>query len=344
MKPFLKSEGIRTKEVYIYAETAFSHEGNLDYLFQLVDEAARTKADGIKFQILKNPEESYAKDILENASWKEWIFTDQEWKGVIQYAHNKKGLDIILLPIDMQAVEFCEENKELYDMIEVHSVNFNHKQMLERIDHYGKTVILGIGGRTIADIEYALMLLKKSYGNKEILLMHGFQSFPTKQENIKLERIRKLKSLYDLEVGYADHTAYNKDDLSLIQFAYLNGARFFEKHIVIEKGKERTDYQAAVNGEHFIEIRERLKDVITIQGGMGALELSEAEWAYRGREKKIIALRDIFPGETFTTENIGYKVTNQRSSYEQREIECILGKVSGDFIKAESSGIVVRAE
>ena len=37
--------------MFIYAETALHHEGNLDYLIKLIDCAKKSNAEGVKFQV-----------------------------------------------------------------------------------------------------------------------------------------------------------------------------------------------------------------------------------------------------------------------------------------------------
>ena len=39
-------------DVYIYAETAFHHQGELDYMLKLIDMADESHVNGIKFQVL----------------------------------------------------------------------------------------------------------------------------------------------------------------------------------------------------------------------------------------------------------------------------------------------------
>lgn len=333
---------ICSDEFYIYAETAFSHEGDIDYLYQLVEQAEKAGSNAIKFQIMLNPEESYVSEVINQSETFNWLFEKEQWIKLLKYVKYVKKLDVVLLPVDMCAMEFCMDNQELYDMIEVHSINFNHYMMLGQMDKLDKVIILGIGGRTLADIEYAMQRLPRAYSEKRILLMHGFQSFPTKKENAKLGRIAKYKSLFGLEVGYADHTSYEEDDIPLFQFAYLNGSRFFEKHIVLEEGKERTDYQAAREAGHLSEIRSALKIVADIQGNNSVWELSQAETEYRKREKKIVAVKDIALNEILTEENLGYKVTNQASVYEQKDLENLLGKYSTSIIKKDTTDILSR--
>ena len=45
----MKSKIIKNK-IFVIAEIANSHQGNLEYILNLTDEVAKTKADAIKFQ------------------------------------------------------------------------------------------------------------------------------------------------------------------------------------------------------------------------------------------------------------------------------------------------------
>lgn len=328
------------KPYYLYAETAFSHEGDLSYLYKQVDEAASAEVNGIKFQILLEPKESYDEVLIKSSETFKWIFTEDEWKKVIHYAREKK-LEVILLPVDMKALEFCENNQDLYEMIEVHSINFNHKFMLERMNRIpNKMIILGVGGRTLADIEYALDKLENACSENRILLMHGFQSFPTRPENLKMERIFRMKNFWGVQVGYADHTSYAEDDLTLMQIAYVNGARYFEKHLVLHRGEKRTDFQAAVDAEHLIRIKEAIESIMQIQGEEKNWGLNDAERTYREREKKVVALNDIRQGEPFTEENLGYKVTPQDKVIEQKDIESLFGTKARRNIEMDSTDVL----
>lgn len=331
--------GIKKDTIYLIAETAFSHEGSLEYLRQQIDKAEEADVNAIKFQIMLQAEESYASEVIASSEVFQWKYTEEEWKEIILYAR-EKGLQIVVLPVDMKALEFCEKNTDLYEMIEVHSINFNHKFMLERIDKISdKIVVLGEGGRTLEDIEYALNKLERAYSEKRILLMHGFQSFPTKPENLRMERIRKYKNFFGTEMGYADHTAYDADDIVLMQIAYVNGARYFEKHLVVNRGEERTDYQAAVDASHLKEIRIALEQIEVIQGENYGWTLNEAEKKYRSREKKIVALEDICEGTVFSEQNLGYKVTNEEKHFEQNEMERFIGDTAKRNIVQGSTDI-----
>ena len=59
--------------------------------------------------------------------------------------------------------------------------------------------------------------------------MHGFQSFPTDKSKINLSKIKSLKNMYGCDIGYADHSTFEKNDFhELNNSAFILGATYFE--------------------------------------------------------------------------------------------------------------------
>ena len=50
--------------------------------------------------------------------------------------------------------------------------------MLAKASYFKNTVIIGTGGSTLDEIDYAINYLKQK-GKDDIFLMHGFQNYPT---------------------------------------------------------------------------------------------------------------------------------------------------------------------
>lgn len=330
----MKKEKIRNIEkdsFYVLAETAFSHEGDLVYLKKLIDAASLGGADGIKFQMLLDTTSAYSPDFTIYEDLDKMRFSKDEWKILFLHA-KEKALDIIVLPIEDAALTYCLENEDIIDSLEIHSINANEVPFLKKLSSTTKPVIIGTGGRSNEDIEFCMNIV----GNdKKYIFMHGFQSFPTDYKNIKLSRIADLKANYNYVLGYADHTKF--DDafgFNLVEYAYLNGARIFEKHIVLKKGEKRVDYEAAVDKDDLVEIRIRLTTLSKVQSEESKQTFSEAEIKYKQREKQIVAIKKIKKGEVFSEENLAYRVTGEIGDFEQKEYFSIIGnKASTDIEK-----------
>lgn len=327
------------KEFYLYAETAFIHDGNKEYLIKLVDEAIKAKCDGIKFQILIENENANNTNLSNFNDIYKWIFTPDTWLHVITLA-KQKNLEVTVLPIDVKAVQFCKEHIQYVDAIEIHSACFNDYFTLKELSTMSDIpIMLGVGGRTSDEIDYTLDMLKS---NNHLILMYGFQSFPTKIEDLNLSKIQKYKEKYGLPVGYADHTRYDDEfGDNLVEYAYVMGARIFEKHITLHKGKKRVDYESAVEYTDIIKLRERLNTLITALGKEDISVLNEAELKYKKREKQLVYIKDLKAGETITYDCLGFKVSAHPSDFEQKDIQKVVGRKVAKDVKKNS---VVKVE
>jgi len=110
------------KEFYLYAETAFIHDGDKEYLIKLIDKVKKAKCDGIKFQILIENENANNTNLKNFNDIYKWIFTPDTWLRIIKLA-KQKNLEVTVLPIDVKAVQFCKDNFQYIDAIEIHSAS-----------------------------------------------------------------------------------------------------------------------------------------------------------------------------------------------------------------------------
>jgi len=306
---------------YLYVETAFHHEGDKEYLLKLVDEAKKSEAQGVKFQVLieLNALMSFKHSAYEEA--KNWVLSLDEWREVFEYTRNL-NLDIILMPVDVRAFDLVKEFEIKY--LEIHSVSFKDTKLLNRLEKTKLPLIFGIGGRTIEEID----AIVKKYNDREIILMVGFQSFPSDLKDIKLERISELKKLYpNCIIGYADHSSYESEMcITSNEYAYILGARVFEKHIAYEEGIERIDFQSAVSSEKIVTIRKKLdylESILNIDP-KETFNMSEKELTYRNRQKMPIAKRTLKAGEIISSDMLELKMINQENVIDS--IDEIIGK------------------
>lgn len=305
---------------YLYAETAFNHEGDLDYLKRLILDAKEAGVNGVKFQVLIDVDEFMSKKHSIYSQFRNWLFTPDEWGSIFSLCA-ENDLDVIMMPLDLQSLHLCSDYNVKY--FDIHSVSFHDEQLLTLIKKTTKPVILGLGGRTLDEIQEKVFY----FSDREIILMHGYQSFPTDIETIKLQRIEKLKLLYpQCKIGYADHTA-SDDEYTIIsnEYAYMLGARVFEKHITFERGVDRIDASSAIDKEGFIELKQRLNKLETIYGALTkTFKIEGAEHIYRLREKKPVSKRDLKKGHVLTEADIAFKMVDQDGRAVEKD--SLLGK------------------
>jgi sialic acid synthase SpsE len=328
------------RKTYIVGETAYNHEGDINYLFKMIDEIAEIKLNAVKFHLLLNPESYMQKKHPIIGEMRKWIFNEKQWDDIIDYS-NKKELDVIALCDDVESIEYILKHNKDVSAIELHATGLNDYFLLESASKFNRVIILGIGGSTIDEIAYAVDFLKskgKGKGKNEIILMYGFQSYPTNYEDINLSKMLKIKDLFNLPIGYADHTAFDDPNNEIISvMAAMMGFNILEKHYTPDYGKERIDYHAAAGKEQMLRIKELMKLALTVYGD-GELKMSKAELEYGNvgpMKKAIVARNFIKKGEKLSFDNLWFKRTEEGSPIKQYQFLQLIGLEATKDIKED---------
>lgn len=325
------------KKPYIIGETAFHHEGEIKFLNELIIQAANLKLDAIKFHSLLDIKNYMVKNhdaipILEKIS-----LSKSSLERAIKLATQKK-LDVILLCNDVIDVKWAIKCDLKIRAIEIHSTGINDLFLLEEASKFKNTVLLGVGGSSIDEVKFAIDFLFEK-GKKDILLMHGFQNYPTNYTDIFLERIEKFSNLFNLPMGYADHTDPNDENNEWLSVLGLTkGAFIIEKHFTTKFGEKRIDSQSAISIDQMKKVKDLAKILFKVIGFENPLSFSEAELNYgnTGPMKKApVARYNIDKGERISIENIYFKRTLVSSSVKQRDILKILGLKTKQKIKMD---------
>jgi len=316
---------------YLYTETAFHHEGDIDYVKGLIDATKEAGAEGIKFQVLTKVSDFISSKHSAFEALSNYCFDFSQWKVIFEYTKNK-GLDIIMMPLNLDALKLLEFFDIKY--LDIHSVSFYDESLLAKIKETSLDIILGVGGRTIEEIAQK----KKYFGGNLKVLMVGFQSFPSEIEKVKIGKISFLKTMFpDLEIGYADHSSFdNPWAVKSNEYARLLGATIFEKHITLSEGKERVDYSAAINGKSIHLVKENLNfiDQFVLSDFVSSFEFTKEETTYRERQLRCVASRKINKGEKIEREHIKLKLTTETEE-SVSNMTSILGKFSSEEIACD---------
>jgi N,N'-diacetyllegionaminate synthase len=320
---------------YMIAECAYSYEGDKSYLERSIKKAATAGCiDAIKFHIMVDADTYMTPDHKVYDAVKAWLLSEKTWEELINTSKDA-GLQVIALADDLGSFPFLKSVEKKLAAIEIHACSLNDVTMLEEAACFTVPVILGVGGSSTEEIKYAISYLKKK-GKRDIVLMYGFQNYPTRYEYINLKKMQKLAKMFKLPVGYADHTAWNDGYQELITLAaFACGAQIIEKHFVLEKGKKRVDYDSAVSAEDFRSLHEKLT-VLQKALGDGSLKLNKYEQAY-GKvgpiKKTIVAARNIDAKEKISADDIAFKRTGKESSIRQKDAMKLIGRKAKNRIK-----------
>ena len=323
---------------YLIGETAFHHQGDTSFLYNLIDEGSAI-VDAIKFHLLLNLNDYFTSDHKAFSSLKDWMICEKDWVGLIDYTISK-SIDVILLCNDRQSIDFAIDysKRKPIKAIEIHATGINDILLLEKALGFNGNIMIGTGGSSIDEISFAVNFLKQN-SNIQIILMHGFQNYPTSIEDINFSRLLKLKSLFDLPMGYADHTDPSDENNIIISASpVLFGVNIIEKHFTNKISDNRIDSQSAVSLSQLKKIKE-LMNVFNLCMGNFSLQMSDSELEYGDTgvmKKAIVANKDIFKGEFITKDKIAYKRTNSSTYMSQINIMKLIGLKAKKDISADS--------
>ncbi|MBK1725454.1 N-acetylneuraminate synthase family protein [Halorhodospira neutriphila] len=285
------------------AETAFTHEGNSEYLERLVESALETDVDIVKFQVLISLE--YA-DSHPMASKAESLTFDKDfWKNQFQKV-KASGKSLLVLPLDWQALKWVLE-EQIADIIEIHAVNLFRRDFYDCLASHKNPLdlVLAISGYTLEEIQFAVKKYS-SLKNTSVTLMLGFQSFPTQSEDIGLNRIRQLQQKFSLPIGYADHTHHSENADFIYSASVALGISMLEKHIILQREEERIDCESAVECSELDRIISLVRKTEAALGTTEKYALSREENTYRERRLKLVAVKPIAQGDYINFDNAKY--------------------------------------
>jgi N,N'-diacetyllegionaminate synthase len=298
----------KKNKVFVIAEVANSHQGDLKYLFKLIDQVAKIKADAIKFQ------KFYANELLDKNHEKYHLFeklefNEKQWRKIITYTKTKK----LKIFVDIFGIKSAKEMSKIkIDGYKIHSSDLVNPEILEYLSSRNEPVIITLAGAKFNEIDEAIKILSKK--KKEIIIMHGHQGYPTKIEDLNLNKIDQIKKRYNEIIGISDHSDANLEISQIIPLlAISKGVKVIEKHITLDRNDKRIDYQSALNPKEFKNMIKLIRDSEKILTNTKN-EMSKSEIEYREKHKKKTISKKILKKNVKISKNLfEYKRTNSKT-------------------------------
>lgn len=239
---------------FLIAEAGVNHEGNLEVALRMVEEAAASGADAIKFQSYK------AETLASRNSPAYWdlraeptksqfdlfrkydAFGDEEYARLAERARSV-GIVFLSTPFDDHFVDALEPLVPAYKVASADLVN---TPFLERIARKRKPIILSTGASTLSEIDVAIETVRKA-GGPPLALLHCMLCYPCSPDQANLGVIVGLRRRYpDIIVGYSDHVPPSPG-LPVLVTAWSLGARILEKHFTLDKTLPGNDHYHAMD-------------------------------------------------------------------------------------------------
>jgi sialic acid synthase SpsE len=291
---------------YHIAETACCHEGDVEFLKQLVLETGRAGADAIKFQVF------HAEGLVVHGHQLEPLYqrlqlTPAQWVAMAQHARNS-GMDVLLDALEPWSLEMAQAMGAV--ALKIHSTNVANPYFVKDVAQTGLPVIVGSSGSTLEELRECITILKSS--GTSICLQHGFQGYPTQPEDTHMLRMKTLEEKFGLPVSFSSHASSSGHGIAIQNILALGmGCRIMETHVSLDIAESRTDYHSSLTPDMFAsmvaDVREAEKAL-----GTSSFEFGEAEQRYRvGFKSVIVAATHLPQGHVLKREDFAFKRAEQ---------------------------------
>jgi N,N'-diacetyllegionaminate synthase len=254
----------RTKFI---AEIGENHVGKIDIAKDLIEKAAQSGADYVKFQSYKP--ESLQKDDPEY-EWFSKVYLSDEVHYILKIHAERNQVEFLSAPFSLERAKFlCEDLDQ--NKIKIASGVMMNFEILDYLNSKTiDTIFLSTGMATIAEIAEAL---KHINNIPNIYILHCVTQYPCKDEDANLKAILTLQKEFNLPVGYSDHTI----GIDACVAAAALGASVIEKHFTFDKEySEGTDHILSATLVEFKEMVDKIGRIEILLGN-GIKQPSESE-------------------------------------------------------------------
>ncbi len=297
-------------KIEIVAELAQGFEGNPGLARLLVKAAASGGADAAKFQLVY-ADELATPDYKYYDLFKTLEMDDAVWAGLAAEAE-KAGIKLYLDVFGRRSLDLAAQLG--VTTVKLHGTDIANAGFLAQVAASSvPRVMLGAGGAHLGEIESALDLLK----DKQVVVLLGFQSYPTAHEDNQISRVRALAERWKIgrgsvTLGFADHAPPEDGTrFALAGTAVGAGATLIEKHLTLGRNMKLEDHESALNPDEFGEFSQIVRNCMAALGATGTTEdfgMSESEKGYRAMIRRhVVAVRDLPAGTILQPEHLMLK-------------------------------------
>ncbi|MEZ0240998.1 MAG: N-acetylneuraminate synthase family protein [Chloroflexota bacterium] len=308
-----RPESIALRRPVIIAEAGVNHEGSLDIARRLVDEAAASGADAIKFQTYKadtiasRHSPAYWDTSKEPTTSQHELFSKYDSFGPAEYEALKvhcdaAGIEFLSTPFDVDSAAFLDP---LQDVVKISSSDLTNLPFIDVLCGYGKPILLSTGASDLWEIGLAVDRIR-AHGNP-FALMHCILNYPTAHADANLGMLLDLRRHFpDGVPGYSDHTVPDPE-MSVPITAALLGAAIIEKHFTHDKTLPGNDHYHAMDQADMTELGRRLDETWAVLGSFRKAALPGEAPARANARRSLVAARDIPAGTVLSAADLTWK-------------------------------------
>jgi len=320
-------------KVYVVAEAGVNHNGELELARRLVDCAAESGVDAVKFQTFNAkklatsaaPKANYQRGTTDATESQlemlRKLELPREWHWELRERAQFRGIEFLSTAFDAGSLTFLEELD--LPFYKVPSGELTNGPLLWQFARQGRPLVVSTGMATMSEVEQALAIIAHAFNapaepsdigeiwfgwsdpewraslQGRVTLLHCTSQYPTPMQECNLRAMDTLRA-FGLPVGYSDHT----EGILIPVAAVARGATFIEKHFTLDREMKGPDHKASLEPAELTQMVKQIRD-LQLALGDGAKCPQLSEWSTRqAARQNVVTTRDIAAGTTLSRDDL----------------------------------------
>jgi len=298
----------------IIAEAGINHNGDVLLAKRLIDVAADSEADLIKFQTFSAKNivtrsvskadyqyESTDKDESQYAMLEKLELTEEMHRELIKYSQ-QRGIGFFSTGFDIESVDMLIRLGQV--RFKVPSGEITNLPLLRHIGKQNKEVILSTGMSDLNEVGNAIKSLEDAGTTRsKITALHCTTAYPAPMDDVNLSAMLSIQKAFGVSVGYSDHS----EGIEVAIAAVALGAKIIEKHFTLDKTLPGPDHKASLEPGELKKMITAIRNIeLALGDGVKKIMPSELNNRQVARQS-IVAKANIKKGEALSETNITTK-------------------------------------
>ena len=288
--------------VLIVAEAGVNHNGDLGIARGLIEAAAESGADLVKFQtfsagrlVTKSaPLAAYQATTGESDHYEmiRRLELGRDDHELLIEVCCSNGIEFFSTAFDLESVDLLVELGQT--RFKVASGEISNLPLLRHIGSFGYEVILSTGMADLTEVDVALRVLEASGTPRErTTVLHCTTDYPASMGDVNLRAMTTIARELDVSVGYSDHTLGTEVSVAAVAM----GATVIEKHFTLDRSYSGPDHSASLEPSELALMVSQIRNIeLAFGNGVKKPTVSEQENIPIVR-KSIVARRTVAAGE-----------------------------------------------
>ncbi len=312
---------------FVIAEAGVNHNGDPALAHRLIDVAADSGADCVKFQTFRadalvSPsarKAAYQEETTGGGSQLEMLkrleLPTAVWRELLEHAEERR-LVFLSTPFDEASADLLIELG--VDLLKLGSGDLTNRPLIEHCALSGLPLILSTGMGDRYEVNAAVAWFRLAFQHRDMVerdspvsyseggrigLLHCVSSYPAPATSLNLRAIATMKRLTRLPIGFSDHSV----GIAAPPLAVAAGACMIEKHFTLDRKMEGPDHRASLEPDQLMEMIQQIRQAEQMLGH-GRKEPDPIEADVRAvARRSVVSLCEIPKGTIISHDMVGIR-------------------------------------